>query len=223
MSTMAGRMILQQRLAISPSLFEKIKPVNSGFALSPCSTEAHETILNAGNGLFLLGAKLESATNWIPMIIRTVPTSIRKVQEEIEVSSSMLIDKVERVCSIRPAHMKLAPSCGNCGSTNHTEDLCTAATKCRNCGGPHRSDSHRFLARPTRSGAPTKEQMKTFRQVGEREYQAVLRAKAAEESAAAAENTIIDLTSSQDKEIYCNFDKIQAFPIENSTSGALRL
>ncbi|KHJ30210.1 putative eka-like protein [Erysiphe necator] len=212
--------IIVQKLAISPSLFEKIKPVNLGLALNPCSTEARETILNAGNGLFLSGVKLESATNWIPMIIPTVPTPIRKVQEEIEVSNSILIDEVERVCSKRPAHVKLAPSCGNCGSNNHTDDLRMASIKCRNCGGPHRSDNHRCLARSTRSGTPTKEQMKTFRQVGEREYQAVLRAKAAEESAAAAENTNIDLTISQDTESNCNFDNIQASPIENSTSGA---
>ncbi|KHJ31610.1 putative eka-like protein [Erysiphe necator] len=203
------RKAVEITVAISP-LFGKIKPVNSGFALSPCSTKARETILNAGNGFFLSGAKLESVTNWALMIIPTVPTSIRKVQGKIEVSNSMLIDEVERVCSIRPAHVKLygenkaeaphrtwmtrsfkkhqslelyrrcnghhpskncsrAPSCGNCGSTNHTEDLCIAATKYRNCGGPHRSDSHRCLARPTRSGAPTKEQIQKFRQVGERE------------------------------------------------------
>ncbi|KHJ33884.1 putative eka-like protein [Erysiphe necator] len=98
-----------------------------------------------------------------------------------------------------------------------------AATKCRNCEGPHRSDSHRCLARPTCSGIPTKQQLKTFRQVGEREYQAVLRAKAAEESAASTEKINIDLTSSQETEIDCNTDNIQASPIENSTGGALRL
>ncbi|KHJ30668.1 putative eka-like protein [Erysiphe necator] len=116
-----------------------------------------------------------------------------------------------------------APSCRNCGSTNHTEDLCMAATKCRNFGGPHRSDSHRCLAHQTRSGEPTKQQLKTFRQVGEREYQAVLRVKAAEESAASAEKTNIELTSSQETEIDCNTDNVQASPTENSTSGALRL
>lgn len=98
-----------------------------------------------------------------------------------------------------------------------------AATKCRTCEGPHRSDSRRCLARPTRLGVPTKEQMKIFRQVGEREYQAVLRAKAAEESATAAENINIDLTSSQESETEGSTNNIQASPIENSTGGALRL
>ncbi|KHJ33125.1 putative eka-like protein [Erysiphe necator] len=156
----------------------------------------------------------------------------------------MRADEIERVCSVRPAHLKLygrnhteaphrtwmsffskapragfrvsdesgiarpfkkqqpiefckrcnghhptkncsrAPSCGNCGSTNHLEDISMATTKCRNCRGPHRSDSRRCLARPTRLGTPTKEQMKTYRQAGEREFQAVLRARAAEEIAA---------------------------------------
>ncbi|KHJ30484.1 putative eka-like protein [Erysiphe necator] len=201
----------------------------------------------------------------------------------MEVSSAMLIEEVERITSIRPAHVKLfgrnkaeaphrtwmayfskasrtgfrvfdesgiarpfkkqqpiefckrcnghhptkncsrAPSCGNCGSTNHSEELCMAATKCRNCGGPHRSDSRRCLASPTRLGAPTKEQMKTFRQVGEREYQAVLRAKAAEKSANSAENINIDLTCSQDPEVDGNIDNIPASPIENSTGDAIHL
>ncbi|KHJ35545.1 putative virulence effector [Erysiphe necator] len=116
-----------------------------------------------------------------------------------------------------------APSCGNCGSTNLTEDLCMAATKCRNYGSPHRSDSHKSLARPTRSGIPTKEQTKKFLQVGERGYQAVLRAKAAEESAASAEKSNIDLTSSREPEIYGKINNIQVSPVENSTGGALRL
>ncbi|POS81933.1 hypothetical protein EPUL_005573, partial [Erysiphe pulchra] len=253
------REIIVQKLAISPSLFGKIKPVHSGFALSPCSTEARETILKAGNGLFLSGAKLEPATNWIPVMIPTVPASIRKVQGEIEVSDSMLIDEVERMAYFSKApragfrifdesgiarpfkkqqplesckrcnghhptkNCPRAPSCGNCGSTNHCEEVCMAATKCRNCGGPHRSDSRRCLARPTRLGAPTKEQMKTFRQVGEREYQAVLRAKAAEESAASAENIQIDLTNSQQSEIDDDVDDIPASPVENSTARACEL
>ncbi|KHJ33802.1 putative eka-like protein [Erysiphe necator] len=275
------REVIVNKLAISPSLFGKIKPVDSGFALSPCRTEARENILNAGNGLFLSGAKLEPATNSIPVILPTVPLSIQKVQGQIEVSSSMLIEEIERASSIQLAHVKLfvrnkaeaphrtwmayfsktprigfrvfdesgiarpfkkqqsiefckryngnhltknctrVPPCGNCGFTNHSEELCMAATKCRNCGGPHRSDSRRCLARPTRLGAPTKEQMKTFRQVGEREYQAVLRAKVAEESANSAENINIDLTCSQDPEVDGDIKNIPASPIENSTGDAI--
>ena len=195
----------------------------------------------------------------------------------------MLIDEIERVCSIRPAHVKLyggnkpgaphrtwmayfptaprtsfrvfddsgiarnfkkhqsldfckrcnghhptkncsrAPSCGNCGSTNHVEDSCMAATKCRNCGGPHSSDSQRCLARPTRSGAPTKEQLKIYCQEGEREYQAIIRAKAAEELVASATISNIEITSSQASEVDNNIENIPASSVENSTSDALRL
>lgn len=277
------REVLVKKLMISPSLIGKIKPVQSGFALSPCSTEAREAILEAGNGLFLSGAKLEPATNWVSVLIPTVPSSICKEQGEVEISSSLLSDEIERVCSMRPAHVKLygrnkaeaphrtwmaffekaptkgfrvfdesgiarsfkkqqpiefckrcnghhpakncsrAPSCSNCGSTNHTIEICMAATKCRNCGGPHRSDSRRCLARPTRSGAPTKEQLKIYRQAGEREYQAVLRARAAEETAATVESANIDLTSSQISESNESTENLQASPVEILTGDAMRL
>ncbi|KHJ33173.1 putative eka-like protein [Erysiphe necator] len=49
------REVVVKKLAISPTLIGRIKPVNSGFALSPCSTEARDKILNAGNGIFLSG------------------------------------------------------------------------------------------------------------------------------------------------------------------------
>ncbi|KHJ34654.1 putative eka-like protein [Erysiphe necator] len=83
-----------------------------------------------------------------------------------------------------------APSCGNCGSNMHTQDNCKAATRCRNCGGPHRSDSRRCLARPTRLGAPTKEQLRAYRQAGDREFQATIRARVAEEKVSAMEVVI---------------------------------
>ncbi|KHJ34215.1 putative eka-like protein [Erysiphe necator] len=103
------REVIVKKLAISPALFGKIKPVHSGFALSPCSTEARETMLNAGNRLFLSGAKLEPATNWTSVIVPTVPATIRKEQGEVEVevNKCMLTEEIERVCQIRPAHVKL--------------------------------------------------------------------------------------------------------------------
>ncbi|POS81941.1 hypothetical protein EPUL_006228, partial [Erysiphe pulchra] len=277
------REVVVRKLSISPTLIGKIKPVRSGFALSPCNTEARDKILNAGNGLFLTGAKLEAATNWVPVLIPTVPAFIRKEEGEVEVSNTMLADEVERVCSVRPAHLKLyggnkaeaphrtwmaffskaprgsfkvfdesgkarpfkkqqtvnfcnrcnrhhptkncsrAPSCGNCGSTNHSEDLCMAATKCRNCGSPHRSDSSRCLARPTHSGAPTKEQIKTYRQTGEREFQALLRAKVAKESAATAEKTNNNMLSSQEIEPDSSNNNSLASSVDNSTDNAIRL
>lgn len=116
-----------------------------------------------------------------------------------------------------------APSCGNCGSTNHTADECMAATKCRNYGGPHRADSRRCLARPTRSGAPSKEQMKAYRQAGEREYQAVQRARAAVEVADSIECIEIDASRSQMTENSGSIDQIQATLVESSTGVAPRL
>ncbi|KHJ31889.1 putative eka-like protein [Erysiphe necator] len=101
------REVLVRKLSISPTLIGRIKPVHSGFALSLCCVEAREAILNAGNSLFLTGAKLESATNWVPVIIPTVPSTIRNEQGDVEVSSSMLADEIERVCSVQPAHLKL--------------------------------------------------------------------------------------------------------------------
>ncbi|KHJ31062.1 putative eka-like protein [Erysiphe necator] len=82
-------------------------PVNSGFALSPCSAEAREVILKAGNEFFFPGAKLETATNWVPFLIPTVPSFIRKEQGQVGVSSSMLSNDIERVCSMQPAYVKL--------------------------------------------------------------------------------------------------------------------
>lgn len=72
-----------------------------------------------------------------------------------------------------------APSCRNCGYTNHSENICMAMTKRRNCGRPHRLNSRRCLSRLTRPGAPIKERMKMYRQVGEREYQAAFRTRVA--------------------------------------------
>ncbi|KHJ32266.1 putative eka-like protein [Erysiphe necator] len=42
------REVIVKKLSISPTLIGKIKPVHSGFALSPCSSEAWENILKAG-------------------------------------------------------------------------------------------------------------------------------------------------------------------------------
>ncbi|POS85814.1 hypothetical protein EPUL_001067 [Erysiphe pulchra] len=184
------RKVIVKKLHISPSLIGKIKPVHSGCALSPCNSEARGEVLKAGNSLFMSGAKLEAATNWISVLVPAVPTSIHMEQGVVDVRKSMLADEIERVCSLRSAHLKLygrnkseAPhvlqamqwtsSGKKLLKSTVIVDTCMAATICRNCGGPHRADSRRCLARPNRSGVPTKEQMKTYRQMGEREYQAV--------------------------------------------------
>ncbi|KAI0992422.1 hypothetical protein K3495_g15763, partial [Podosphaera aphanis] len=251
------REVVVKKMAISPAHIGLIKPIRSGFALSPSNPNAREALLQAANGLFLTGAKLVPAENLVPLLIPTVPAFIYTDKGRVVVTHEMLSDEIERVSSVRPTTVKLfgsvnndaphrtwlglfskaprpgfrvfdesglakvfkkqdpidfckrcnghhstrncsrAPSCGNCGSTMHTQDACQALTRCRNCGGPHRSDSHRCLARPTRTGPPTKEQLKIFRQAGDREYQAVVRAKAAEARASTAEEAANAVNCSQ--------------------------
>ncbi|POS82289.1 hypothetical protein EPUL_005800 [Erysiphe pulchra] len=256
------REVIVKRLSVSPASIGLIKPVCSGFALSPCSSESRENLLAAAGGLFMSGATLETASNWTPILVPTVPRSIRTVEGHVEITKFMLADEIERVSSKRPAFVKLygtpkpdaphrtwmafstdtprdgfrvfdesgitkvfkkkqsiefckfcnhstktcsrAPSCGNCGSTMHAQVDCKALTKCRNFGGPHRSDSHRCLARPTRYGNPTKDQLKVYRNAGDREYQAVVRAIAAESKAAIDEEivgSIETVTNSQSSNI----------------------
>lgn len=101
------REVIVKKLSTSPTLIGKIKPVNSGLALSPYSTEARKKILNAGNGLSLTGAKLEAATNWVTVLIPTALAVIRKELGKVEVINIMLADEVGRVCSIWLAHSKL--------------------------------------------------------------------------------------------------------------------
>ncbi|POS82170.1 hypothetical protein EPUL_006644, partial [Erysiphe pulchra] len=94
-----------KKLLISPSYIGKNKPVHLGFALSPSSSEAREQILKAGNGLFLSGAKLEPATNWISVLAPTVPAFIQMENGQAEVNKTKLSDEIERVCSERPARL----------------------------------------------------------------------------------------------------------------------
>nr|ABW72064.1 TE1a [Blumeria hordei] len=72
-----------------------------------------------------------------------------------------------------------APAYWNCTSTMHSTNECHEHTKCRNCGGLHRSNSRVCLARPTKSGPVSREQLATIRVASQRELAAVARAKAA--------------------------------------------
>ncbi|KHJ34773.1 putative eka-like protein [Erysiphe necator] len=117
-----------------------------------------------------------------------------------------------------------ALSCGNCGSTMHAQDVCKALTKGRNCGGPHRSDSHRCLARPSRYGKPTKKQLDAYRRAGDREYQGVVRANAAEARAAIAENTEgANETSSRSQETFISVENPNETPVQTQAGGEMRL
>ncbi|POS81644.1 hypothetical protein EPUL_006786, partial [Erysiphe pulchra] len=73
-----------------------IKPVRSGFALSPCNSESRKNLLAAAGGLFMSGATLEAASNWTSILAPTVPSSIRTVEGHVEITKSMLADEIER-------------------------------------------------------------------------------------------------------------------------------
>ncbi|KAI1004635.1 hypothetical protein K3495_g3576 [Podosphaera aphanis] len=83
-----------------------------------------------------------------------------------------------------------APAFWSCSSKMHSTSEYKARIKCRNCGRPHRSDSRSCLARPTRSGPVTKEQLVTIPQASQREFAAVARAKAAIRRSEAAASAI---------------------------------
>lgn len=72
-----------------------------------------------------------------------------------------------------------APACWNCGSKMYSETECKTPTRCRNCGGPHRSDSRHCQARPRKDGPVTKEQLAAIRKVEQGRYADFARVKAA--------------------------------------------
>lgn len=103
----------------------------------------------------------------------------------------------------------------------HSEDLCMASTKRKNCVDPNRSDSRKRLTRSTRAGKPTKEQLKNFRQAGAREYQAMIPAKIAEKRATIIERDMDIIAVSQSENIIT--ENSQASSVEYSTDNAIRL
>ncbi len=68
----------------------------------------------------------------------------------------------------------------------HAGQECKAPTRCRNCGGPHRSDYRKCLARLSGTSPESKEQLSIIRQCEQQEYAAVVRARAAAERAEVA-------------------------------------
>ncbi|CCU74820.1 EKA-like protein [Blumeria hordei DH14] len=76
-----------------------------------------------------------------------------------------------------------APACWNCGSNMHSEAEYKALTKCRNCGGPYRSDSRACQVRSKKSGPVTKEQLAWIRHIEQWEFSKVARARAAAKKA----------------------------------------
>ncbi|POS82454.1 hypothetical protein EPUL_005836, partial [Erysiphe pulchra] len=120
--------------------------------------------------------------------------SIYKPRQTIQQCKRCLGFLLTRGCS-------RAPACENCSSTMHHNIECKAPTRCRNCGGPHRSDSRNCLARPSRTGPVTKEQLAKIRQMSQKEYHAVARAKAAVLRAKAAVEVPIPSQNNQSQDI----------------------
>ncbi|POS81813.1 hypothetical protein EPUL_006290, partial [Erysiphe pulchra] len=89
------REVIVKRLSVSPASIGLIKPVRSGFALSPCNSESRKNLLAAAGGLIMSGATLEAASNWTSILVPTVPSSIRTVEGRVEITKSMLADEIE--------------------------------------------------------------------------------------------------------------------------------
>lgn len=52
-------------------------------------------------------AKLETASNWLLVMIPTELPSVQVEQGLVVVSKSMMAHEIERLYSVRPAHLKL--------------------------------------------------------------------------------------------------------------------
>ncbi|POS82857.1 hypothetical protein EPUL_005238 [Erysiphe pulchra] len=162
----------------------------------------------------------------------------------------MLADEVERICSIQTAHSKLYgrnkaeaphrtwmaffPKARRSSFKVFDESGIASPFKkqqplefCKRFNGHYSinncSRAPSCLARPTRSGAPTKEQLKTYRKAGEREFQALLRVKVAEESATTANNSNCNVIISQVTDLDSNIDNSQVSAVCNSSDGEIRL
>lgn len=256
--------------------------------MSPSSSSGREESLKVENGLFLSGVKLEAASNWVPLLVTTVPKAISSLDDRlevtrVEVTKTMLMDDIERVSSVRPTTVKLfgyqrfgaphrtwtafysnttrlsfrvfdesrvaakfkkqhpidfcnrlnihhsrksysrTPCCRNRGPTLHVQNESKTLTRCGNCGGPHRSDILKCLARPNRAEAPTKEQLKIYRQAGDREYQLLVPVKADESKTAAAVEAVFPSTSGEVCYSTCRTEDIHMSTAEEQAGDEMHL
>ncbi|KAI0998193.1 hypothetical protein K3495_g10000 [Podosphaera aphanis] len=91
------RNVIIKRMSVSTTTIGLIKPVRSGFALSPNSVQAREELLKAFGGLFLLGATLEPDTIWVGILVPTVPRVIYTLKDRLEVTGALLADEIELI------------------------------------------------------------------------------------------------------------------------------
>ncbi|POS85985.1 hypothetical protein EPUL_004167 [Erysiphe pulchra] len=100
------REVIVEQLVVFPALIRLIKPVRTGFVISPCSSGAREALFRTIFGLRDTGAKLEPASNWVPLVGPTVPKFIRTIQGQTKVTKEILASEIERVTSIRPTSVR---------------------------------------------------------------------------------------------------------------------
>ncbi|POS88054.1 hypothetical protein EPUL_000477 [Erysiphe pulchra] len=98
--------VIVKHLAISLASIGLIKPIRTGFTISPCSSGAREALLRTNIGLLDTGAKLEPASDLVPLLVPIVPKFIRTIQCQMEVTKEMLTSEMERVTSIRPTSVR---------------------------------------------------------------------------------------------------------------------
>ncbi|KHJ34077.1 putative eka-like protein [Erysiphe necator] len=231
------REIVVKKLSILPPSISMIKPVRSGFAPSPRNDETRQELLKGAILLSPFDAKLEAESNWTPIMVLTVPKSIQTLEGKLEVTKEMLSNEIKRVSLVRPASLRLfgrkSPEdphrtwmayfseASRPGFRVFDESGIVIKFKKRQTLDFCNRYSRKCLARLARAGKPTKEQLKTFRQAGDREYQAIIRARIAEERATTIQRDMKIIADSQSENIIT--DNSLASSVESSTDNVRRL
>ncbi|CCU83035.1 putative effector related to avrK1 and avra10 (EKA) [Blumeria hordei DH14] len=138
-----------------------------GFAMLANNEKSRQEILDGSSKLVSDNAKHETSSDLVALQIPNVPVTLftwdnapRPGFRILDEAGMATIHKprppIEQCKRCLGFHATLgyspAPACWNHGSTMHLEAECKALTKCRNCGGPHRSDSRDCKVRPGKSG-----------------------------------------------------------------------
>ncbi|POS81782.1 hypothetical protein EPUL_006481, partial [Erysiphe pulchra] len=100
------REVIVKCLAVSPASIGLIKPVRTGFAISPSNSGAREALLQSKIGLLDTTAKLEPASNWVPLLVPMMPKFIRAIQGQTEVTKEMLSNEIELVTPTLPTSIR---------------------------------------------------------------------------------------------------------------------
>ncbi|POS82964.1 hypothetical protein EPUL_004832 [Erysiphe pulchra] len=172
------RELLCSYLKCAPSEITKITRTPTGFALNSKDEEIRlspqDSYWNAHNGGDYITEEITRVTNVMSKKVR-----LHEKTRAGALYRSWLTHFIPYQVPRPGFRCSRAPTCEKCSSTFHLVIDCKAPTRCRDCGGLHRSDSRDCLARPSHSGPVTKNQLHTIRQMSQREYHAIARVKAA--------------------------------------------